>query len=203
MRIPAISSTLPLILASASPRRKSLLKQVKLPFRAVPGRIDEENETGEPAERVRSLAEKKALAAFRKIGGHWVLGADTEVVLDHRVLGKPADRPSAAKMLSRLSGKEHMVITGFCILNPSGHPVHSEKIETLVRVIRLTPQEIDAYIATGEVFGKAGSYAIQGIGAFMVQSITGSYTNVVGLPLNAVIQALLKVGALKNFPIRA
>jgi septum formation protein len=201
MRIPAISSTFPLILASASPRRKNLLKQVKLPFRAVPGKIDEESETGEPGARVRSLAEKKGLAAFRKIEGNWVLAADTEVVLDHKVLGKPADRRGAASMLSLLSGKEHKVITGFCILNPSGRPVHSEAVETLVRVIRLTRQEIEAYIATGEVFGKAGSYAIQGIGVFMVQSITGSYTNVVGLPLNAVIRALLKVGALKRFPL--
>ncbi|PKN64620.1 MAG: septum formation protein Maf [Deltaproteobacteria bacterium HGW-Deltaproteobacteria-15] len=201
MRIPTISSTFPLILASASPRRKSLLKQVRLPFRAVPGRIDEGSETGEPAERVRSLAEKKAIATFRKIGDHWVLGADTEVVFDNKVLGKPADRRSAASMLSLLSGKEHIVITGFCILNPSGRTVHSEAVETLVRVTRLTRRQIEEYIATGEVFGKAGSYAIQGIGAFMVQSITGSYTNVVGLPLNAVVRALLKVGALKRFPL--
>ncbi|RJR51167.1 MAG: septum formation protein Maf [Desulfobacteraceae bacterium] len=201
MRTPAISSTFPLILASASPRRKRLLKQVGLPFRALPAGIDEESEKGEPAERVLSLAEKKALSAFQKRKDHWVLGADTEVVLDNRVLGKPADRRDAVSMLSLLSGKEHFVITGFCILNPSGRRVHSEAVTTVVRVAGLTRQEIEGYVVTGEVFGKAGGYAIQGIGAFIVESITGSYSNVVGLPLNAVIRALLKAGALKKFPL--
>jgi len=203
MRTPTISSTFPLILASASPRRKNLLKQVELPFRALSADIDEESEIGEPAERVRSLAEKKALAASLRRKDHWVLGADTEVVLENKVLGKPADRRDAFSMLSLLSGKEHIVITGFCILNPSGRKVHSEAVTTFVKVAGLTPREIEGYVKTGEVFGKAGSYAIQGIGAFIVESITGSYSNVVGLPLNAVIRALIKVGALRKFPLKS
>jgi septum formation protein len=104
-------------------------------------------------------------------------------------------------MLTLLSGKEHRVITGICILDPSGKVAHSEAVTTLVRFIKLTERQIKAYIRTGEPYGKAGSYAIQGIGAFMVESITGSYTNVVGLPLSALIQALLTVGALRGFPL--
>lgn len=200
MRLSTISPTFPLILASASPRRKSLLRQVGLPFRAVPGRIHE-GETGKPPLIVRSLAEKKAIAAYHKVPDHWVLGADTIVVLGDEVLGKPVDRRQAAFMLGLLSANEHTVVTGFCILDPSGHPAHLEEVETFVKVMKLTRQEIDAYIGTGEPFGKAGSYAIQGIGTFMIESITGSYTNVVGLPVSEVIRALLKVGALKGFPL--
>ena len=103
-------------------------------------------------------------------------------------------------MLGLLSGKEHSVITGFCILDPSGSTAHSEEIITRVKMKRLTDEEIDGYTATGEPFGKAGSYAIQGIGAFMVESISGPYTNVVGLPLCALVKALIACGALKKFP---
>jgi septum formation protein len=104
-------------------------------------------------------------------------------------------------MLSLLSGKEHEVITGFCLLNPSGEMAHSEAVTTLVKMKRLDEKEINAYVAIGEPFGKAGSYAIQGIGAFLVESISGSYTNVVGLPVCALIKSLLATGALKNFPL--
>jgi septum formation protein len=103
-------------------------------------------------------------------------------------------------MLLLLSGKEHKVITGFSILDPLGRLAQSEEVTSLVQVKGLTDEEIRAYIATGEPFGKAGSYAIQGIGSFMVESISGSYTNVVGLPLSALIKSLLAVGALKSFP---
>lgn len=104
-------------------------------------------------------------------------------------------------MLSLLSGKEHKVITAFCLLNPTGEIAKAEAITTLVKIKRLTEDEIKAYVATGEPFGKAGSYAIQGIGTFMVESISGSYTNVVGLPVCALIKSLLSAGALKNFPL--
>ncbi len=104
-------------------------------------------------------------------------------------------------MLRLLRGVEHSVVTGFCILDPSGKIAHSEAVSTLVRFKRLRQEEIDAYISTGEPFGKAGSYAIQGVGAFMVESISGSYTNVVGLPVCAVIKALISTGALKAFPL--
>lgn len=196
-----ISPAFPLILASASPRRKRLLKQVGLPFRALATRVDEDGEAGRPEIVVQRLAEKKAKAAFRRTGNCWVLGADTVVVLGEKVLGKPVGREDAEGMLSVLSGQEHRVITGFCILNPSGEVAHSEAVVTRVRVRRLTREEIRGYVDTGEPFGKAGSYAIQGIGAFLVEGIAGSYTNVVGLPVCAVIQALLGAAALRTFPL--
>jgi septum formation protein len=201
MIFPTITPHFPLILASSSPRRKRLLRQVGLPFRIRASRVDENEAGGEPGTRACSLAEKKARAAFQKAGNHWILGADTLVVLGDRMLGKPRDVKEAAAMLSLLGGKEHRVVTGFCLLNPEGHPAHSEGVTTLVKMKKLVRKEIQGYIATGEPFGKAGGYAIQGIGAFMVEGIAGSYTNVVGLPVCAVIKALVAAGALKNFPL--
>ncbi len=146
------------------------------------------------------LAEKKAIQVHSKTGTAWVLGADTIVLIDNKVLGKPQEKEEAIHMLSLLSGREHRVITGFCVLNPSGFVAHSETVTTAVRFKKFAEQEIGAYISTGEPYGKAGSYAIQGVGSFMVEGISGSYTNVVGLPLCALINALISVGAIKNFP---
>ena len=128
------------------------------------------------------------------------MGADTIVVLGGTVLGKPLDGDEARSMLGLLAGKEHEVITGFSIIDPSGIAAHSEEVRTVVSVKRLSEAEITAYIATGEPFGKAGSYAIQGIGSFMVRGISGSYSNVVGLPLCEVIESLIALGALEAFP---
>ena len=145
--------------------------------------------------------QRKALDAAAKTDPSWVLGADTIVVVDERILGKPEDKADARNMLGRLSGSVHQVITGFCLSNPAGEIVHSETVTTDVYFKKLSDSEITDYIATGEPEGKAGAYAIQGIGAFMVASISGSYTNVVGLPLCAVIKALIRVGALDGYPI--
>ncbi|MBN1102940.1 MAG: septum formation protein Maf [Deltaproteobacteria bacterium] len=193
----------PLILASASPRRKRLLEQVGLPIRVLPSDIDEnQTDFSDPEATVRLLAHQKALAVSDSAEEHWILGADTTVVLGRTKLGKPADKIEARSMLTRLSGKEHRVITGFCILFPdSSQRPHRQAVTTRVKVKDLRPAEIEAYIETGEPFGKAGSYAIQGIGAFLVESISGSYTNVVGLPVCAVIKALLALGALRCFPL--
>ena len=196
-----ISKENPLILASASPRRKRLLEQVGLPFRMVPGHVDENQSAPKPSFHARLLAEAKARAACRILKNHWTLGADTIVVLGDAVLGKPQDDQEAEAMLSALSGKEHEVITAFSILNPDGGVGHAQEVSTRVRMKPLHMSEIKAYIATGEPFGKAGSYAIQGIGAFMVEAIQGSYSNVVGLPLCALIQALLETGAIERFPL--
>jgi len=202
MNFETISKKYPLILASSSPRRKMLLAQIGLPFRTRPSDIDE-NEIAENRPATAGyLAEKKARAVSSGIKNHWILGADTLVVLGETVLGKPDDIDHAHAMLHQLGGKEHKVLTGFCLLDPSCRPVHSEEVTTNVRMKRLTEEEIKAYIDTGEPFGKAGGYAIQGIGAFMVEAISGSYTNVVGLPICALIQALLTTGALKEFPMR-
>jgi septum formation protein len=106
-------------------------------------------------------------------------------------------------MLLRLSGREHRVLTGFCLVDPSGQTAHSEAVVTRVKMKKLTEEEVRRYVASGEPYGKAGSYAIQGLGAFMVKSISGSYTNVVGLPVCALVKALLVTGALKVFPLNA
>jgi len=191
----------PLILASASPRRKRLLTQMRIPFRVVPGDVDE-SETGDgPVELCLRLAEKKAVQVRPVAGPFWFLGADSIVVISDRVLGKPRDEAEAVEMLGLLEGKEHRVVTGFCILDPSGQIAHSEAVSTAVRFKPLDDAEIHSYIRTGEPFGKAGAYAIQGIGAFMAESISGSYANVVGLPICAVIKALIRVGAIPTFPL--
>jgi len=178
-----------------------LLTQMGLPFRSVVSHVSEEDPSGDPAEISRLLAEKKALQVYAKNKESWILGADTVVAIDHHLLGKPENRDHARQMLTLLNGKEHKVITGICILTPAGKVAHSEAVTTRVRFIRLTRQQIEDYILTGEPYGKAGSYAIQGIGSFMVERISGSYTNVVGLPLCALIKALMTVGALKRFPL--
>lgn len=201
MSFQTISRENPLILASNSPRRKRLLQQIGLPFRSLPSDVDENQAPGEPPVKAVLLAEKKAKAVYSQSKESWILGADTMVVVGRRILGKPRDHEDIHSMLSRLSGQEHEVITGFCLLNPSGGMAHSEAITTLVKMKRLGEEEINAYVATGEPFGKAGGYAIQGVGAFMVESISGSYTNVVGLPVCALIKSLLALGALKDFPL--
>ena len=198
---PVISKQHPLILASASPRRKTLLMQMGLPFRVAPSDLDEKEMGGEPLRISRVLAEKKALRVYPMADSSWILGADTIVVINKKMLGKPRDNAEAREMLHLLSGVEHTVVTGFCILSPLGKIAHSEAVSTSVCFKGLEKEEIESYISTGEPFGKAGGYAIQGIGSFMVESISGSYTNVVGLPICTVIKALIRVGALKAFPL--
>jgi septum formation protein len=200
MTVQTIDRENPLVLASASPRRKRLLEQIRLPFRCVPSHVDESEPIAGPSALCQALAFKKASQVRDQHGPAWILGADTVVVAESRVLGKPGDESEAAEMLRQLSGRVHRVITGFAILPPSGPLAHSESVTTFVRVRELNEMEIRAYVLTGEPFGKAGGYAIQGIGAFMVESISGSYTNVVGLPLCALVKALFQIGALRNFP---
>lgn len=190
----------PLILASASPRRRHLLDQVGLPFRVAPSHIEEDEDNNNPLQHTLLLSERKAGAVIQDFEHRWILGADTVVIIGNEILGKPENPRQALSMLDRLSGKRHEVITGFCILDPSGRVAHSEAVSTIVEFKDLDKSEIESYIATGEPFGKAGSYAIQGIGAFMIKGIQGSYTNVVGLPVCALITALKKNGALGSFP---
>ena len=200
MSFQPISRKSPLVLASRSPRRRRLLQQIGLPFRSLPSHAQENQVLGEPPVKAALIAEKKAKAVYAKSQKSWVLGADTMVIIGGSILGKPNNPEDVHFMLSRLCGRAHEVVTGFCLLNPSGEVAHSEAITTLVKMKHLSEKEISAYVATGEPFGKAGSYARQGIGAIMVESISGSYTNVVGLPVCALIKSLLAVGALKNFP---
>ena len=201
MKFPTITKDKPLILASKSPRRRKLLEQLRLPFRIEVSGIQEENHSASPSELVRALAIDKAANVHKKARESWILGADTIVEIEGVVLGKPKDDLHARKMLNLLSGKTHRVLTGFCLIAPGGLLAHTEVVCTEVKIKELSTKEIEAYIQTREPFGKAGSYAIQGIGAFMVEYISGSYTNVVGLPLCALVKALVKTGALEYFPI--
>jgi septum formation protein len=196
-----IAKESPLLLASASSRRQRLLEQVGLPFLSLPSNVEERLTGRDPSASTLILAERKARSLPDQPARNWVLGADTIVVLGDMAIGKPRDRQEAMTMLFSLSGKEHKVITGFCLIDPSAKLAHAETVETMVSFKTLTDEEIKAYVATGEPFGKAGGYAIQGIGTFMVEEIRGSYTNVVGLPMCALIKALLAAGALKTFPL--
>lgn len=184
-----------IILASASPRRKYLLEQAGLRFEVIPSEFDEDSVAEEdPAARVRVLAEEKADLVAGSYPDHWVIGADTMVVIDGRILGKPGSTEEARRMLLRLSGRVHQVYTGYAILCRGQGLRFSEAVATDVRFKNLNDHEIEWYVHTGEPFDKAGAYAIQGIGTFLVRSINGSYTNVVGLPVCEVIEQLIGHG---------
>ena len=186
-----------LILASASPRRYELLRQVGLNFDVIPSRIEEDYVKGEsPRKHVLRLADAKALDVGNQHPDRWVVAADTIVYSDHSILGKPRSREEAKKMLRRLSGKEHQVLTGFSVQHLQKGKGDREAVQTAVKVKKLTQSEMEWYIRTSEPFDKAGGYAIQGVGSFMIESIKGSYTNVVGLPVCELIQMLCRLGAL-------
>lgn len=181
-------------LASRSPRRRELLAQIGIDFELVEVEIDERPGDGEPARAlVERLARAKAEAGRARAGdGPPVLGADTEVVVDGQVLGKPRDRAAAMGMLERLSGREHEVWSGIALASDAD--LAAEVVRTRVRMRALGRDEMHAYWASGEPAGKAGAYAIQGRGAVFVESIEGSYSNVVGLPLFETARLLWRFG---------
>lgn len=185
-----------LILASGSPRRKFLLNSLGIRFRAVPSSIDESLIDGEsPQENVQRLALAKATEVSARFREKWVLGADTIVVIDDEILGKPSDEQEARAMLARLAGRTHVVFTGYALVNsffPDRRRVRYE--ESSVQIRELSPRQIAGYVRTGEPMDKAGAYAIQGIGSGIVERISGSYTNVVGLPLCEVARDLQQLG---------
>ncbi len=186
-----------LILASKSPRRRYLLNQAGLSFSVIPSSIDESSvPLSSPETYVRVLAEAKANDVSKKYPESWVIGADTIVLIDSTILGKPGSRAEARTMLKRLSGNTHQVLTGYCICCRAKERSFSETIKTKVLFKNLTDEEIEWYIHTKEPFDKAGAYAIQGLGTFLVKSINGSYTNVVGLPVCEVIEFLIKEGVI-------
>ena len=189
-----ISDKNPLILASASPRRKELLEQVKIPFIVVPSHIDENGEKGEPCDICSGLAEKKALSLYSPSNGNWILGADTIVVKNGIIMGKPMDAGEARYMLENLSNGDHEVVTGFSIVDPSGCIARTSYVSTTVRFKKLTCDEIDSYVKTKEPFGKAGAYAIQGFAAQWITRLEGSYSGVMGLPLFETMELLRQAG---------
>ncbi len=189
----------PLVLASASPRRKDLLSSLCLEFEVIPC-VDEEPDPdpGElPYEYARRVSALKAKKVSRKRPKAVTLAADTIVVIDGQILGKPQGINDAVSMLTRLSGRWHTVYTAGMILWPQRRIEESFLQESKVHILSQPQEVLRAYAGTGEPLDKAGSYAIQGIGAFMVDEIRGSYTNVVGLPLEKVVSILLRIGALR------
>lgn len=181
----------PIVLASGSPRRKEMLEQAGIPFEQIISQCDESVHPGEaPDAMVRRLSRDKAVSVATSCPFRWVLGADTTVVVDGEILGKPNDEKDALRMLSLIQGRTHTVCGGFTLVNLSRDIIHTEVHESLVEIAPLTDAEIWRYISTGEPLDKAGAYAIQGIGSGIVVSVSGSYTNVVGLNLAAVLQAL-------------
>ncbi len=186
-----------LVLASASPRRHALLRWLGVDFMIDVPDVDESARPGEsPATLVGRLADDKARAVAGRRNGAWILAADTLVELDGDLLGKPVDAADATAMLGRLAGREHRVFTGFVVRAPSGAVQAAATVVTRVRFRPLDRAAIDAYVATGEPDGKAGAYAIQGHGAGLIAAIDGSFTNVIGLPLTEVEQALREAGLL-------
>ena len=176
-----------LILASGSPRRAQLLGEMVRSFRILPSDVDEVQNEGEtPGAYVvrvsREKAESVADGLEPRTGGRWVLAGDTIVVLEETVLGKPEDGDHARRMLEQLQDRRHEVITGICLLNRKQAVCCLEAVRTKVWMRRIEPEEMDAYIRTGEPFDKAGGYAIQGHGGRFIRKIEGSYSNVVGLP---------------------
>ena len=186
-----------IVLASASPRRTELMALAGIEFSVLPADINEDVLPGEtPAEHVMRLSQEKSDAGAGKIDGRYFIGADTVVVLDERIMGKPADEDEAFRMLSSLSGRIHEVITGFSVLDKISGIHLSRCVRTEVTFKVLSEAEIRAYIATGCPMDKAGAYAIQGGAVHFIRSICGSYTNVIGLPMTELYETLYQLGAL-------
>lgn len=184
-----------IILASASPRRKEILEKTGLKFRVDAGDYEEDmNAAMEPHKLARFLSLEKARAVAHKHTGSLVIAADTFIVFNGKLMGKPHTPPEARKMLTALNGRAHSVITGFTILDTETGKRLSRSVETKVWFKKMTDKEIDAYVKSGEPLDKAGAYAIQGLGSVIVKKIEGDYLNVVGLPLYAVVEALRKFG---------
>lgn len=184
------------ILASASPRRRDLLSALEIPFEVISPAIDETPWPNEaPDSYVLRMAHEKAVAVAQRLGTDKalrILAADTEVVLEREILGKPANEKDAARMLRALSGRQHSVITGICLMDrrDGREDLKGESIRTTVTFRKISEEEIHHYVASGEPMDKAGAYAIQGGAAGMIDHIDGSYSNVVGLPMECVSRLL-------------
>lgn len=186
------------ILASASPRRRELLGELIRDIDVIPSEVDEKPLEGElPEDHVLRLSREKALEVSRWNPDRWVLGADTVVIIDGKMLGKPGTPGKAKQMLCMLSGRTHRVITGFAVVRGDKGVIVNDAVESSVIFKNISRDEMDWYIRTSEPYDKAGGYAVQGKASFFIKEIHGSYTNVIGLPLCEVVTALKKVGVLK------
>jgi septum formation protein len=185
-----------LVLASSSPRRAELLRKAKVDFEIIfPENIVEENISADPVSHVMELSRKKAESVVEKARNRLILGADTIVVLDGEILGKPRDKVDALRILKMLSSKEHKVYTGITLLDEkSGKRVSGYQL-TGVKFNQLKEKEIEDYIETGEPLDKAGAYGIQGMGNFLVEKIEGDLDNVIGLPVRKLKELLIKISS--------
>jgi septum formation protein len=191
----------PVVLASSSPRRRRLLRELGLSFSVRVPDVDERPLPGEcPGPHVRRLALAKAQAVARQLGpecgAHWVLGADTVVVLDGKILGKPRDARDARGMLARLSGRSHEVLTGVALVPVAGGRARTGVVRSQIEMKPFGKETIRRYVAGGEPLDKAGAYAVQGRGRQLVARVSGSLTNVVGLPLERLRKMLATAGVL-------
>ncbi|HEY6328375.1 MAG TPA: Maf family protein [Blastocatellia bacterium] len=189
------SSTNEIILASASPRRAQLLRGLGIRFSIEPSQVIEaalDNES--PTDYITRIARAKALDVARRKHSGLIIAADTEVIIDGQILGKPKDFEDASRMLRLLSSRWHAVITGVALCDAATGREAEGFSKTIVRFAELTPAEIDWYVASGEPFDKAGGYGIQGLGSVLVEEISGSYHNVVGLPLRLLYKLASELG---------
>jgi septum formation protein len=187
-----------IILASNSPRRRYLLRQAGIEFDVIPSNFDESRVAmQDPFQYVRTLSQAKAGDIAAQYPDRWIIGADTIVLIHGKVLGKPKDQSAARTMLEQLSGQTHQVYTGYTICCIGRHKSYTDVVITDVTFKKLTNDEIKWYTCTDEPFDKAGAYAIQGLGTFLVERINGSYTNVVGLPVCEVVGYLIKEGIIQ------
>ena len=179
----------PLLLASTSPQRRAILEQLSIPFDVVQPRYEEDDPPeADAVELVKAHALGKARSVADDAGDRPVLGVDTAVTLGGKIYGKPRNAEDAASMLERLAGKPHMVVSGLALLTPGWEVVEHEATRVLFRT--LTPRDVAVYAASGEWQGRAGGYAIQGLGASLVEEIEGDYLNVVGLPVSLLVRLL-------------
>jgi len=184
-----------IILASSSPRRADLLRSIGVEFEIVPSQVQERPHTGEaPADYITRLARAKVISIARKREQGLVIGADTIVVLDGKILGKPVDEADAARMLRSLSGRWHAVMTGVALYDVATRQEVADYDKTLVRFGQMNEPEIDWYVKSGEPMDKAGAYGIQGLAGLFIEEIAGNYFNVVGLPLPLVYRLARRLG---------
>ena len=183
-----------MILASGSPRRKELLQMLEVPFEVLVSDTEEVITKNEPAEVTKELSYQKAMAVAGHVEEGIIIGADTVVSIDGKILGKPADTEEAREMIYKLQGKSHMVYTGVTVIAKSGDMVSASSFAegTKVNVAPMTENEIEAYISTDEPYDKAGAYGIQGLFGKFIEGIKGDYFNVVGLPVHRLYEELKK-----------
>lgn len=193
-----------LILASASPRRRELLDRAGVAFSIIPSQTTEEVLPGEiPEDYVWRIAKEKAHDVATQHPESWVLAADTIVTIDGLILGKPLNEADGSRMLHLLSGRSHHVMTAFVLLQTEQRKEIQQRVRSTVTFKSLTDDQIAAYLATGEPSDKAGAYAVQGLGADLVERVEGSYTNVVGLPMNEVLEVLKAVGIITQETVQS